>query len=54
MSIALIAMVHGPDAHSLPEFDVGSPWADTMTTVETNAGTAFNLLGITPLVLAAR
>ena len=53
MAIALIAMVTGQTLTALPAFDVGSPWADTMSAVNTNAGTAFNLLGITPLVLAA-
>ncbi len=53
MAIAMIAMVTGQVLTSLPVFEAGSPWAGTMTAVETNAGTAFNLLGITPLVLAA-
>jgi hypothetical protein len=53
MAIAMIAMVTGQTLTALPAFDAGSPWADTMTAVNTNAGTAFDLLGITPLVLAA-
>ena len=53
MAIALIAMVTGQTLTALPAFENGTAWAGTMTSVETNAGTAFNLLGITPLVLAA-
>ena len=53
MAIALIAMVTGQTLTALPAFETGSPWATTMDAVNTNAGTAFNLLGITPLVLAA-
>ena len=57
MAIALLAMTTGRTLVALPAFNESdpaeSPWADTMGTVGDNAGTAFNLLGIAPLVLGA-
>ena len=57
MAIALLAMVTGRTLVALPAFNetdaMEAPWAETMTSVGTNAGTAFNLLGIAPLVLGA-
>jgi len=57
MAIALLAMVTGRTLVSLPQFDQNvtaeAPWANTMDAVSSNAGTAFNLLGIAPLVLGA-
>ena len=53
MAVGLLAVVTGQTLTALPAFENGTAWAGTMTSVETNAGTAFNLLGITPLVLAA-
>ncbi len=57
MAIALLAMTTGRTLVALPAFDASDPqegpWAETMTTVSDNAGTAFNLLGIAPLVLGA-
>ena len=57
MAIALLAMTTGRTLIALPAFNssdpLEAPWATTMATVSTNAGTAFNLLGITPLVLGA-
>ena len=57
MAIALLAMTTGRTLVALPAFNTSdpaeAPWADTMGTVTDNAGTAFNLLGIAPLVLGA-
>lgn len=57
MAIALLAMVTGRTLVALPAFDsdnpLEAPWADTMVSVSENAGTAFDLLGIAPLVLGA-
>ena len=57
MAIALLAMTTGRTLVALPAFNTSDPaeaqWADTMGTVSDNAGTAFNLLGIAPLVLGA-
>ena len=57
MAIALLAMVSDRTLVALPAFDSGvaaeAPWAETMEAVSTNAGTAFSLLGIAPLVLGA-
>ena len=57
MAIALLAMTTGRTLVALPAFDAEdpaeAPWAETMGTVSDNAGTAFNLLGIAPLVLGA-
>ncbi len=57
MAIALLAMVSGRTLVALPAFNstdpLQAPWADTMEAVGTNAGTAFSLLGIAPLVLGA-
>jgi len=57
MAIALLAMTTGRTLVALPAFNTTdpqeAPWADTMGTVSDNAGTAFNLLGIAPLVLGA-
>lgn len=57
MAIALLAMVTGRTLVALPAFNSSvaeeAPWAETMDAVGTNAGTAFNLLGIAPLVLGA-
>jgi hypothetical protein len=57
MAIALLAMTTGRTLVALPQFNTSdpqeAPWADTLTTVSDNAGTAFNLLGIAPLVLGA-
>ena len=57
MAIALLAMVTGRTLIALPAFDsdnpLEAPWADTMVSVSENAGTAFDLLGIAPLVLGA-
>jgi len=55
MAIALLAMTTGRTLVALPAFNTTdpqeAPWAETLTTVSDNAGTAFNLLGIAPLVL---
>lgn len=54
MAVGLLAVVTGQTISALPAFDPNkTAWADTMTAVNTNAGTAFDLLGIAPLVLAA-
>jgi hypothetical protein len=57
MAIALLAMTTGRTLVALPAFNTTdpqeAPWAETMGTVGDNAGTAFNLLGIAPLVLGA-
>ena len=57
MAIALLAMVTGRTLVALPAFNetdaLEAPWAETMQSVGDNAGTAFNLLGIAPLVLGA-
>ncbi len=57
MAIALLAMTTGRTLVALPAFNTTdpaeAPWAETLTTVSDNAGTAFNLLGIAPLVLGA-
>ncbi|MFA5409795.1 MAG: hypothetical protein WC343_13570 [Bacilli bacterium] len=57
MAIALLAMTTGRTLIALPAFNESdpaeAPWANTLTTVSDNAGTAFNLLGIAPLVLGA-
>jgi hypothetical protein len=57
MAIALLAMVTGRTLVALPAFNSSvaeeAPWAETMDAVGTNAGTAFSLLGIAPLVLGA-
>ena len=52
LAISLIAVITANTMGALPE--VTDPlWNDTMTGVATNASTAFDLLGIAPLVLAA-
>jgi hypothetical protein len=52
LAIALIAVITANTMGALPA--VTDPvWNDTMTGVATNASTAFDLLGIAPLVLAA-
>ena len=52
LAIALIAVITANTMGALPE--VTDPvWNDTMSGIATNAGTAFDLLGIAPLVLAA-
>ncbi len=58
LAIALMAMVTGQTLIALPAFDVNGTaqeqaWSATMTTTGENAGTAFTLLGIAPLVLGA-
>ena len=57
MAIALLAMTAGRTLVALPAFNESdpteAPWAETLGTVSDNAGTAFNLLGIAPLVLGA-
>lgn len=57
MAIALLAMVTGRTLVALPAFNetdaLEAPWANTMESVGTNAGVAFDLLGIAPLVLGA-
>ncbi len=57
MAIALLAMTTGRTLVALPAFDSGdpvqAPWAETMDVVSVNAGTAFNLIGIAPIVLGA-
>lgn len=52
LAIALIAVITANTMGALPE--VTDPvWNKTMTGVTANASTAFDLLGIAPLVLAA-
>ena len=52
LAIALIAVITANTMGALPE--VTDPvWNGTMTGVAANAATAFDLLGIAPLVLAA-
>jgi hypothetical protein len=52
LSIALIAVITANTMGALPE--VTDPvWNETMEGVAANASTAFDLLGIAPLVLAA-
>ena len=52
LAIALIAVITANTMGALPE--VTDPtWNATMEGVATNASTAFDLLGIAPLVLAA-
>ena len=52
LAIALIAVITANTVGALPE--ITDPlWNDTMSGVATNASTAFDLLGIAPLVLAA-
>ncbi len=52
LAIALIAVITANTMGALPE--VTDPvWNDTMAGVAENASTAFDLLGIAPLVLAA-
>jgi len=52
LAIALIAVITANTMGALPE--VTDPvWNETMTGVAANASTAFDLLGIAPLVLAA-
>lgn len=57
MAIALLAMVTGRTLVALPAFNetdaLEAPWANTMENVGGNAGVAFDLLGIAPLVLGA-
>lgn len=57
MAIALLAMVTGRTLVALPAFNesdtLEAPWANTMESVGANAGVAFDLLGIAPLVLGA-
>ncbi len=57
LAIALIALVTGKTIVALPAFnesvEAEAPWATVMDGVSTNAGTAFNLLGISPRVLGA-
>ena len=57
LAIALMALVTGKTIVALPAFNetipAEAPWAETMGTVTDNAATAFNLLGISPLVLGA-
>lgn len=52
LAIALIAVITANTMGALPK--VTDPvWNKTMSGVATNASTAFDLLGIAPLVLAA-
>lgn len=57
MAVGLLAMVTGRTMVALPAFNesdpMEAPWSQTMMGIGTNAGTAFNLLGIAPLVLGA-
>lgn len=56
MAIALLAMTTGRTLVALPMFNetgAEAPWFNTMQAVGENAGTAFSLLGIAPLVLGA-
>lgn len=58
LAIAIMAMITGQTLISLPGFNENGTaqeqaWAATMTTTGANAGTAFTLLGIAPLVLGA-
>lgn len=52
LAIALIAVITANTVGALPEI-TDPVWNDTMSGVATNASTAFDLLGIAPLVLAA-
>lgn len=57
IAIGIIAYIAGAMFVSLPAFNASiaaeAPWAGVMTSIMTNAGVAFNLLGILPLVLGA-
>lgn len=52
LAIALIAVITAETITALPT-PTDPNWNATMETVSMNAGTAFDLLGIAPLVLAA-
>ncbi len=52
LAIALIAVITAETITALPS-PTDENWNATMESVSANAGTAFDLLGIAPLVLAA-
>ena len=52
LAIALIAVITAETMVALPTPE-DENWSATMDSVSANAGTAFDLLGIAPLVLAA-
>lgn len=57
VAIFLITTIAGQMAISLPAFNrsvaAEAPWAEAMDSTTTNAGTAFNIMGMLPLVLGA-
>ena len=52
LAIALIALITAETIAALPA-PADEAWNETIQGVSANAGTAFDLLGIAPLVLAA-
>lgn len=52
IAIALIAVITAQTMTALPQ-PTDPTWNETVASVSANAGTAFDLLGIAPLVLAA-
>lgn len=61
LAIALLTYATGKTITSLPAFDGGTPavsgveqtFNETMVQINSNSGTAFNILSVSPLVLGA-